>query len=99
MNAYSTKNVSIDNLHGKMEFKLTNDYLFRAVFQTNKVALKGLLCALLHLKEKDIRKIEVLNPIELGKSITDKEFRLDIKIILNDYQINLSSFRLICSAM
>ncbi len=87
MRAYSTKNVSIDNLHGKMEFKLTNDYLFRAVFQTNKVALKGLLCALLHLKEKDIRKIEVLNPIELGKSITNKEFRLDIKIILNDYQI------------
>ena len=44
MRAYSTKNVSIDDLHGKMEFKLTNDYLFRAVFQTNKVALKGLLC-------------------------------------------------------
>lgn len=56
MNDYSTKNVSIDNLHGKIEFKLTNDYLFRAVFQTNPVALKGLLCALLHLREKDIKQ-------------------------------------------
>ena len=87
MNDYSTKNVSIDNLHGKIEFKLTNDYLFRAVFQTNPVALKGLLCALLHLREKDIKKIEILNPIELGKSVTDKEFRLDIKILLNDDHI------------
>ncbi len=87
MNDYSTKNVSIDNLHGKIEFRLTNDYLFRAVFQTNPVALKGLLCALLHLNENDIKKIEILNPIELGKSVTDKEFRLDIKILLNDDHI------------
>lgn len=87
MKNYSTKHVSINNLFGKVEFKLTNDYLFRAVFQTNKVALRGLLCALLRLNETDIRTIEILNPVELGKSITDKEFRLDIKIMLNDEQI------------
>ncbi len=87
MKNYSTKGVSIDNLHGKVEFKLTNDYMFRAVFQTNKVALKGLLCALLHMDEHDIRNIEIKNPIELGKSITDKEFRLDIKIHLNNNKI------------
>ena len=35
MKNYSTENVSLENLHGKVEFCLTNDYLFRAVFQTN----------------------------------------------------------------
>ena len=32
MKNYSTENVSLENLHGKVEFCLTNDYLFRAVF-------------------------------------------------------------------
>ena len=31
MKNYSTENVSLENLHGKVEFCLTNDYLFRAV--------------------------------------------------------------------
>ena len=87
MKNYSTKGVSIDNLHGKVEFKLTNDYMFRAVFQTTEVALTGLLCALLRLEEEEIRHIEIQNPVELGKSIPDKEFRLDIKILLNDERI------------
>ncbi len=32
---------------GKLRYKLTNDYMFRAVFQENENALKGLLSALL----------------------------------------------------
>ncbi len=87
MKNYSTQNVSIDNLHGKVEFNLTNDYMFRAVFQTNEVALTGLLCALLRLDEEDIKHIEIQNPIELGNYISDKEFRLDIKILLNDERV------------
>ncbi len=82
-NNYSTENVNLDNVHGNIEFRLTNDYMFRAVFQSNKKALKGVLCAILHLKEEDITDVNIENPIELGKSITDKEFVLDIKVTLN----------------
>ena len=90
MKNYSTKNVTLDNARGKLEFRLTNDYLFRAVFQTNDKALKGLLCSLLHLDASTVKKIEILNPVELGRALNNKEFRLDIKIRLNSRQtINL----------
>ena len=56
MKNYSTENVSLENLHGKVEFCLTNDYLFRAVFQTNEKALTGLICSLLHLEISDVKK-------------------------------------------
>ena len=37
------------NATGEVKFGLTNDYLFRIVFQENKLALKGLLCSILKL--------------------------------------------------
>ncbi len=40
--------------NGKLPYKLTNDYMFRAVFQKNQNALKGLLCALLGLPKDGI---------------------------------------------
>ena len=54
MKNYSTKHVTLDDARGKLEFRLTNGYLFRAVFQTNEKALKGLLCSLLHLEASSI---------------------------------------------
>ena len=69
---------------------MTNDYMFRALFQQNTIALKGLLSSLLHMPPEDILSVEIMNPIVIGETINDKEFRLDIKAVLNHYQqINL----------
>lgn len=72
---------------GPVSYTLTNDYLFRAVFQSNQKALKGLLCALLHLKPDDIKSLVIQNPIEIGDTIEAKDFMFDIKLVLNDTTI------------
>ena len=69
---------------GKMPYSLTNDYLFRATFQRNNSALKGLICAILWLKPEDVATVEIKNPIELGKNIDSKDFILDIRVLLNN---------------
>ena len=69
---------------GKVDYCLTNDYMFRAVFQSNKKALNGLLCAILHLAPEQIRSTRIMNPIELGEAFDEKTFILDISILLND---------------
>ncbi len=55
-----------------------------ALLQHYNEALRGLICALLHLKSKEVESVVITNPIELGTSIRNKDFVLDIKIILND---------------
>lgn len=81
---------SLENATGEIPFKLTNDYLFRAVLQKNGKVLEGLICSLLHFNPTDIESLEILNPIELGESIDNKEFRLDVLIKLNNNErINL----------
>ncbi|MBQ8412489.1 MAG: Rpn family recombination-promoting nuclease/putative transposase [Lachnospiraceae bacterium] len=72
---------------GPLAYKLTNDYMFKAFLQRNEKALKGLLCALLSLKTEDIQSVDIMNPIELGETITDKLMILDIKIKLNNREI------------
>jgi predicted transposase/invertase (TIGR01784 family) len=77
----------IDNATGNIDYNMTNDYMFRAVLQKNEIVLKGLICALLRLSEEEIISINILNPIELGKAMGDKEFILDIKVLLNNHEI------------
>ena len=75
---------------GELLYKLTNDYLFRAIFQRSNAALRGLICALLGLSPQDIISVEITNPIELGKSIDAKDFLLDVRVLLNnDTMINM----------
>ncbi len=69
---------------GTIDYTLTNDYMFRSVMQSNENVLKGLLCSLLHLDPKDVVSIQILNPIELGDAIGEKESYLDIKLLMND---------------
>lgn len=69
---------------GPVPYCMINDYLFRAVLQSNNKALKGLICALLHLSEQEVFSVEITNPIVLGESVENKEFRLDINVILNN---------------
>lgn len=78
---------SARNASGPLQFNMMNDYMFRAVLQTNNKVLLGLICSLLHLREKDIVTVEIINPIILGKSIENKEFRLDINVRLNNHTL------------
>ena len=74
----------------EVEYGLTNDYMFRSVFQTSKEALKGLLSALLYIPEEEILSCEICNPIILGTAIDEKACILDIRVVLNgNKQINL----------
>ena len=64
----------------KRFYGMQNDYMFRAVLQKSRPALKSLLCALLHLDEAEIVSVEIMNPIELGETIDGKTCMLDVKV-------------------
>ena len=74
----------------EVEYGLTNDYMFRSVFQASEEALKGLLSALLYILEEEILSCKICNPIILGDAIDEKTCILDIRVLLNNSkQINL----------
>ena len=82
--------VSFMEATGVIQYNMTNDYMFRYILQKNEKVLKGLICALLHLRPEQIKKVEITNPINLNGDINGKEFILDINVMLNDdTQINL----------
>lgn len=78
---------TLKNAVGKIDYTLMNDCMFHSVMTKNGNVLKGLLCALLHLKPDEVQSITILNPIELGDDIRSKSFILDIKLLLNDTKI------------
>ncbi len=83
-------NISLDDAHGAIPVRMTNDYLFRALMQRNTRVLKSLICSLLHLDPDDVTSVTILNPIELGETIDEKNYILDIKVDLNGHTtINL----------
>ena len=69
---------------GKIDYNMTNNYMFRYILQENQKVLKGLICALLHLNPTTVKSVIVQNPIDLSGDVSGKEFILDIKIMLND---------------
>lgn len=75
------------NVSGQVPYRMINDYLFRAVLQSNNKALRGLICALLHLTEEEVFSVEITNPVILGETVTNKEFRLDINVVLNNHTL------------
>ena len=82
---YTTNYKSKDDLFtGTLPYRLTNDYLFRAVFQTRPKALEGLCRAVLRLKPEDTLSVTLQNPIKLGTRIDNKEFVLDLAVIINN---------------
>lgn len=70
-------------LKGDLPVKFTNDYLFRMLMQADEKTLCALIASLLHMRETEILDILVVNPIEPGMIIDDKEFHLDVRLILN----------------
>lgn len=81
-NTTDSDTVSYKTLTGKIRYRLTNDYMFRAVMQKNKNILKHLICALLSIPVECITDLA----IELGKAIDTKTCILDIKLLLNNSQ-------------
>ena len=82
--------VPYEQATGSPKYGLTNDYMFRVVFQENELARKGLIAAVLHMNTEDIYEVKILNPIELGAHVDSKDFILDIKVLLNNgHLINL----------
>ena len=74
MPSQQTTEIDLSTLpSGALPYTLKNDYMFKAVLQQNRKALTGLVSALLHLAVEDIVELEILNPIELGKSYQDKD--------------------------
>ena len=69
---------------GTIRYNMTNNYMFRYILQRYKRILKGLICALLHLKPEQIKSIEITNPIDLAGDVSGKEFILDINVMMND---------------
>lgn len=72
-----------DSATGPIAIRMTNDYLFRALLQRSNKALKGLIGSLLRMNPEQIQSAVITNPIELGESIDEKTFILDVKVILN----------------
>ena len=72
---------------GRPKYGLTNDYMFRAVFQKNPLARKGLIASVLHMNPTEIKSVDILNPIEIGEYVEDKDFVFDLKVLLNNGHI------------
>ena len=70
-------------LSGKINYSLCNDYLFRALLQTDPDALNYLISCLLELP-LDTLSVVIQNPIELGDEISDKDYILDLKVLVNN---------------
>ncbi len=89
-NTAATANISFLNATGRIDYNMTNDYMFRAVLQRSEHTQKHLIASLLHLDPDSIVSIEIMNPIVLGRRFDKKTFVLDVAILLNSQtRINL----------
>ena len=71
-------------LTGELPVKMTNDYLFRALLQSDNETLKEILAAVLQIDVEEIHSASITNEILLGEQIDDKSFVLDVRVSLND---------------
>ena len=71
-------------LTGELPVKMTNDYLFRALLQSDNDTLKALLASVLKIRLRKIKSAKVTNPILIGEAIGDKVFIMDVKVEFNN---------------
>ena len=75
---------------GKIDYTLTNNYMFHIILQENEPVLRCLISSLLHLPLEEISSVVIKNPIIPGTAIDMKEFILDLYITLNNnIELNL----------
>lgn len=80
----STTHYKFMEATGKLQYNMTNDYMFRTVIQRDKETLIGIICSVLQIPRELILNVKIENPIVPGESIEDKEYQLDILVSLND---------------
>ena len=68
---------------GDVPFKMTNDYLFKALLQKNEKTLRALIESILHMKRKTIKSVHIENPIIIGDAVDEKDVVLDVNVTLN----------------
>ncbi len=73
----------LEQVHGPLPIPMTNDCLFHLLMEYSTRSLHGLLCALLHLDPAAITETVIQNPYLFGTSIKDKQYILDVKLLLN----------------
>jgi predicted transposase/invertase (TIGR01784 family) len=73
-----------ENLTGPLPFRMTSDYLFKFLLQSDLDVLKALVCAYLDLAPDEVANIRVTNTISLADEPQKKEMILDIKAEMND---------------
>ena len=67
-----------------MDFKMTNDYLFRILLQEDIPTLRSIIASFMRVSESEIEEVLVTNPIIPGENVDDKEIHLDISVIINN---------------
>ena len=73
----------LDSVHGPLPIPMTNDCLFHLLMEHSAKSLHGLLSALLHLNPAAITRTEIQNPYLFGTSVNEKQYILDVKLLLN----------------
>ena len=69
---------------GQLEFRMCNDYLFRAILQKDEETLKAVTASILRIEADKIEDIIITNPIMIGQIVSAKEITLDTHIMLSD---------------
>ena len=69
---------------GALHYNMTNDYMFRMVLQRDKSTLINLISTVLGIPICEIQDAEIQNPVEVGRTISDKEYQMDILVLMND---------------
>ena len=72
------------NASGPLPYPVTNDYLFRVLLQKSEAVLRSLICSVFEISETDITSIHITNPIILGEAIDEKDYILDVNVLLNN---------------
>ena len=72
---------------GPIEFKMTNDFLFRILLQRDEKTLRSLLADVLQISVHAITDVRITNPIEVGDSIEKKEYHLDVNVEISGNRV------------
>jgi predicted transposase/invertase (TIGR01784 family) len=76
-----------NRLTGALPFRMTNDFLFKILLQTDNDVLKAIICAYLDMNPEEIKTARITNAITLKDGSVSKEMILDIRAEMNDDSI------------
>ena len=74
---------SFQDATGPIDYRFTNDYIFKRLLEKNEDVLRELIRTLLHLKEGEITHLNILNPIMPGDTISERGIVLDVNVEIN----------------